>query len=100
MKKLGFLLLIFICGCASQTQIADDTYLIQNQGRINQESVGSVLARAIRDANETCLSNGYEYMSIVDRQTSPGNSLAGRPAEVILEVRFFKESGEDRRKCS
>jgi len=99
MRKIGFVIPAVVCACASQTQIAADTYLIQTQGRINQESVGSVVSRAIRDAKETCLSNGYVSMQIVDRQTSPGNSVAGRPAEAVLQVKYFKNEGEDRMVC-
>lgn len=99
MKKYTLGMFVFICGCASQTQIGEDSYLIKAQGRINQASVSSVLTRAIRDAKETCRSEGYSYMKILDRQTSPGSALAGRPPEAVLEVRYFQDEGEGRMTC-
>jgi hypothetical protein len=101
-QKLACIGFAALCGCASQSQtsIGDDTYLIQAQGRINQESVGSVMARAMDDAKETCRANDYKYMSVLDRQTAPGNAFAGRPAEVVLEVKYFQNEGKDRRPCN
>ena len=99
MKKYGVVISALLCACASQTPIGKDTYLIQTKGRINQASVASVLSRAMRDAKETCLSEGYRAMTVVDRQTSPGNSLAGRPPEAVLEVKYFRDDGENRMKC-
>ena len=97
-KLLG-LSCLAVAACSSQTRIADDTYLFHEQSKTTVARVGPIYERALKQANETCLEAGYTHLQVLNQDTF-GSQFGARGAEVEIEVKFYREGGEDRDRCT